>query len=625
MGTSETEKKGFGKKLLFFLKLVEIRLRFVAILVVTALVVGYWDNIQNYYERWQRAHGHAAQATSEHAAQGAYEYFCPMHPFVVREAPGNCPICGMDLVQRKRGAPTELPAGVLTRVQVSPERIMQAGVRVEPVAYRHLLHTVRSYATIEPDETRLAKIIARFPGRVDGLMVNATGAVVKKDEPLARIYSPRFLAAAQEYVQALAAQRTTEKDPQANAEAKRRAQEIAEFARRRLDLAGFTSDQLDAIAKSGKADERVTLYSPLAGTILEKNVLLGQMMEEGTTLYTIADLSTVWIQAQIIESDIEAVKVGMPVEVTTVSRPGEIFFGTVDFIYPTVDLETRSVRVRIVVANPDNKLRPGMYVTAVLRSPIGRYGEIGTPQEPKPEAGAKPEVKSAAGKTASAPASKELKLPTTTKAAAEAFLAALPQGAEYYVCPMHPEVVSDKPDKCPKCGMPLEKKTKTEMKPAVSVAEMPSTERWIEGYTCAMHLDVFQPKGGICQVCGCGMETTKWRVERVLSIPEMSVIDTGNSKIVYVEALPGIYDAHAVTLGSRAGAYYPVLAGLGLGERIVARGSFLIDAEARLNPTTTTTSGAATVSMPGMTMDPEEQQTQPSRGGGAKTGHSHNQ
>jgi Cu(I)/Ag(I) efflux system membrane fusion protein len=616
MDTSEETKRGLLPRVLFFLKLVEIRLRFVAILVITALVVGYWDTIQNYYERWQRTRRATEIVSAEHPAKGAVEFFCPMHPFVVRDRPGNCPICGMNLVERRKGGAVELPEGVLSRVQVSPERIMQAGVKVEPVAYRLLMRNVRSYATIEPDETRLARIIARFPGRVDDLMVNATGVVVKKNEPLARIYSPKFLSAVQEFLQALASQREAEKSAQASADMKRRAREIADYARRRLALAGFTEEQLDAIAKSQQADEHVTLHSPLGGTVLEKNVLLGQDVDEGTVLYTIADLSTVWIQAQIIESDIDAVKVGMPVEVTAVSKPGEIFYGTVDFIFPTVNLETRSVKVRIVVTNRDGKLKPGMYVTSVIRSPIGRYGEIGTPSEPKREAETSPTVKASGVAATSAPLHRPTKLPTTADADAKAFLSSLPAGAEYYACPMDPEVVSDKPADCPKCGMHLEKKMKAEEAPAVITSETPSTERWAEGYACAMHLDHLERKGGICTVCGCGMPMVKWRIERVLSIPESANIDTGLRQVVYVEATPGVYDAHAVVLGVRAGAYYPVISGLSLGERVVAQGSFLIDAEARLNPTATGGGGApggmsGMSAMPGMSGMGAEAATHP--------------
>src|SRR5208283_1492686 len=114
-----------------------------------------------------------------------------------------------------------------------------------------------------------------------------------------------------------------------------------------------------------------------------KNVLLGDTLEEGMTLYTVADLSHLWVQVQVMEADLAAVKLGMPVEVTSVAWPGEIFRGNVDLLYPTLNAENRSVKARLSVLNKEAKLRPGMYVNAVLRAPLGKYGEIGTPQEPK--------------------------------------------------------------------------------------------------------------------------------------------------------------------------------------------------------------------------------------------------
>jgi hypothetical protein len=467
---------------------------------------------------------------------------------------------------------------------------------------------------VETDETRMARIIARFPGRVEELMVNSTGLVVKQGEPLVRIYSPKFLAAAEEYLQALTRQKSAESGS-SSPEDRQRARVVADYARQRLVLAGFTNEQLDGIARTGKVDETIILHSPLAGVVLEKNVLLGQMLDESMVLYTIADLSTLWVQIWVLESDIGAVKTGMPVEVTSVSRPGEIFFGTVDFIYPTLNPENRSVKVRVVVQNKGGKLKPGMYVTAVVRSPIGRYGEIGTPSEPpldSPPAGittiageaTPPRAKDAMAerkKTESAPATSARKpmLPTTTQENADAFLATLPAGGGYYDCPMHPEVLSDKEtDKCPKCGMNLEKKVKKAGKTAADAAAFASEERWAEGYTCAMHVDQLQVEPGICRICGCGMQLTKWRVERVPSVPETAVIDTGTRRVVYVQSAPGVFDARAVVLGPRAGAWYPLLQGLSKGDLIVSRGSFLIDAETRLNPKAAEGATSATLASP---------------------------
>ncbi len=364
-----TENHGTFKKFLFFLKFLEIRLRFVMILVVTALVVGYWDNVQNYFERWHRHR--AGVETSDQQAESEFEFFCPMHPFVIRGHKDKCPVCGMDLVQRKKGALMELPEGTLARVQVSPDRIMQAGIQVEPVAYHLLTRTVRTYGVIEPDETRVARISARFSGRIEKQIVNTVGVAVKKGDPLAEIYSPKFLAAVQEYVQALKAEQRV---AQATPDERQRAAQLTAFARQRLALAGFTEEQLARIQPDEQLQNTVTLYAPLAGTVLDKAALPGETVTEETVLYTIADLSQVWVQALVIESDVSAVRVGMPVEVSSVSYPGEIFYGTVNFISPTVNPENRSVRVRVMVDNTAGKLKPGMYVTTVVRSPIGQYG-----------------------------------------------------------------------------------------------------------------------------------------------------------------------------------------------------------------------------------------------------------
>ena len=578
MSENHPTKRSLPRRILFVVKFLDIRLRFILILVVTALVVGYWDHIQNYYERWQRNHQvqeSAGGKETEPAAQ-EIEYYCGMHPFVVRDRPGKCPICGMDLVQRKKGEPVTLPEGTLARVQVSPQRIMQGGIQVEPVLYRILTRTIRSYGVAEPAEGRLAKIVARFPGRVQDLMVDAVGIAVNKGDALARIYSPKYLAASQEYIRAVSNQQKGAEisNPDTAALEKTRAEQLAAAARRRLALAGFTEGQLDAIAESGKVSDTVTLYSPLSGTVIEKSILLGEAVEEGTPIFTVADLSSLWVQVKVLEADIAAVKMGMPVEITAVAWPGVIFYGNVDFIYPILDTESRSVKMRVTVANPDGKLKPGMFANAVIRAPIGEFAEDDATRKPA-------KTDHASKNEQVAPPS----LPTTVQEDADKYLASLASGGEYYQCSMDANVVSDKPGDCPLCGMKLEKRQK-ESTPAAEGPDAGSMEPWTEGYACPMHPDELSDKPGICTTCNCGMKMVHWRVERVLSVPETAVIDTGEKKVVYVETAAGVYDARAVTLGARAGSYYPVIDGLTASQRIVTQGAFLIDAEARLNPAT---------------------------------------
>lgn len=566
MTTENAAPKGFWKRLWFWVKFLEIRLRFVALLVLTGIVVGYWENIQNHYERWQRERAGVAERIghdADTAATATEEFFCPMHPFVVRSAKGKCPICGMDLARRKKGEATTLPEGVTARVQVSPERIMQSGVQVETVAMRNLVRTVRSYGAIEPDERLQQRLIARFPGRIDELKVRSVGEVVNAGDVLARIYSPEYYALANEY---LISWRSWKKAQGSEGEA--RAKAMMELPRRRLSLAGFSDERFREIETADAVDDRITLYAPTSGTVIERMVVEGDMVEAGSPLFTTVDLSRVWVQAQIIESESAAVKIGMPVEVTLTSYPGDIFRGVADFLYPTVSTETRTVKVRVEIPNPDGRLRPGMYAMVALRQPMGRSEVI--------DASAMPS---------------DIADPGTADA--------IPIR---YWCPMHPEVQSDVPAKCDKCGgMDLMKMTPEEYAQHGPRAmswhgdhETTSTlaaSHWTYGWSCAMHPEELEAGPGVCTTCGCGMELMPTRTEAVLSIPEIAVIDTGTRKIVYTEFADGVFDAREVVLGPRVGEYYQVLDGLSAGQRIASRGAFLIDAEARLNPVSLAESG----------------------------------
>lgn len=281
------------------------------------------------------------------------------------------------------------------------------------------------------------------------------------------------------------------------------AQTLVDAARRRLRLWGLENDQIEAIELEGRASNRVTLRTPTAGIVTRKSALAGQYVTEGAELYTITDLSQVWLTAHVPEDDAASVKTGQAVMIMSDAYPDEMFRGTVSFIWPTVDRTTRTVRVRADIPNAAMKLRPGMYVDARITIE-GGAGALG----------------GAATMSASAGAMHD---------------GAAMGSVEHYTCPMHPEVVSDKPGQCPKCGMNLVKVT--------------------------------VPVGG-----------------GTLVIPESAVIQTGERHIVYLEREPGVFDAVEVTVGRPADGFYPVLAGLSPGDRVVTSGAFLVDAELRLNP-----------------------------------------
>ena len=354
-----------------FIKVLFLRLRFVMVFAVVGLLVGNWGLIMNVVDRLTRP------AKAEDGVSGDHEYYCPMHPSVVRQdAKEKCPICGMPLSRRKRGEKAQLPAGALARIQLSPHRIQQAGVATEEVGYRSLVREIRTVGEIVLDERRRARISARAPGRIEKLLVDFTGATVKQGEPLALLVSPVLALAQQEYLSAwkwLEEQRAAAKaDPVSLA----RDERLLESAAERLRILGFAEDQIRRLHETGKSERVVEVRSPIGGTVITREVLAGQYVEQGAMLFEVADFSAVWMEAEIFERDSGLVRERQAIEVAAEAWPGEVFPGAVDFVQPVVQRDTRTVRARANVLNPEGKLKPGMFVTATLRIPLGRSAEV---------------------------------------------------------------------------------------------------------------------------------------------------------------------------------------------------------------------------------------------------------
>lgn len=623
-----THPSMFGK-IWTFIRIMNVRLRFIFLMVLVGLVAGQWDNILNHYDRWRRP-AHAADMVQTQDV----EFYCPMHPSVVRGEPGSCPICGMPLSKRPKTGERQLPEGVLAQVQLSPLKVEMGRIGTSPVEYRLLARDIRTVGIVDYDETRRAFIASRIKGRIDKLNVNYTGQHVEKGDPLVWIYSPDLLVAQEEL---LAAVRSQKQQKNGGDWAASTSQSLVESSRRKLSLWGITEQQIDEIIQRGTPETHLTIYSPIEGIVTERKVLEGKYVMEGDDLYTIADLSTVWMQAKIFENDIAGVQIGTVVEVTSAAHPNDVFAGRITFIAYTVDPGTRTVSARVEIANPDYKLKPGMYARARIGLPVGQVTPVDAASQPttsspgptvntaglvepyltltaayaadKTSDGAASQLareaqalaeKSAEGvHTQVAPivelakqlAGKDLKAqreifkslsgkvidflgqhPPTDK---KLFVVHCPMAKADWLSPVAEVVNPYYGSAMLTCGTvtgPL--KTKA--------AGGDDDERFAHGYYCPIYPDRLFDEPAECPVDKFPMKYVK--AEKVLAVPESAVINTGVRKIVYRESAPGTFDMVEVRVDPKAGEFYPVLSGLAPGDRVATAGAFLVDAENRLNP-----------------------------------------
>lgn len=342
---------------------------------------------------------------------GATQYHCPMHPTIVTDKPGDCPICGMTLVPMDEPKAEAVPAKTkiiyrstmnpnevsdkpgkdsmgmdmvavevveggeqvtpkgLAAVTISPEIRQRMGLTLGTVEKRTLVREVRTSAKIVGDETRLYRVTTKFEGWVEKLFVNVTGQQVKKGDPLLTIYSPELVSTQQEYLTALGAVNQVARG--SDDTAARGAAALLDAARRRLQYWDISDDQIDRLERTGKAEKDLTLYSATGGWVTEKNVVAGQKIMPGDPLLVVTDLTRVWGDADIHQSDLPYVKVGMSVEITIPYWEDKTFTGTVAFITPTLDPSTRTAKARLDIDNPELLLKPEMYADARLSYPIG--------------------------------------------------------------------------------------------------------------------------------------------------------------------------------------------------------------------------------------------------------------
>jgi len=519
------------RKFRLIVKVVELRLRFIALLAITGLVFAYWDTLWNRYEKWARP------ATSPHAAVFGIEFYCPMHPQVVQDEPGTCPICGMTLARRKQGERATLPAGVTARVVLAPFRVAQAGIRTALVAYAPLTQSLTTVGYVAFDERRIANIVSKVAGksRVETLYVNFTGENVGAGQRLAELYSPELNQAIQELESAA---RRAGQSVQPRTDVARSLvadwREMVGASTEKLKRWGITQAQIDEILANGKTDFKFTILSPIGGHVFKKNVVQGQEVPEGYPIFEIVDLGTVWVQAQVYEHQLALVHEGETVEATVAAFPGQIFSGKVEFMQPHLDPATRTVEVRYALENPGHRLRPGMFATVTLKTPVSETPAFQARVVRSPTPGDGVRLASLTVEAQKTCPVTELKLGSMGDP-----ISVQVEGRKVWTC-------------CSACP------PKLMAQPGKYLARLEPAPR-----------------------------------DQVLSVPESAVIDTGTRKVVYVESEPGVFEGREVVLGPRAGDRYPVLEGLAPGEKVAVAGAFLIDAESRLDPTAAVGSSSA--------------------------------
>ncbi|MDH3237499.1 MAG: efflux RND transporter periplasmic adaptor subunit [Deltaproteobacteria bacterium] len=351
---------------------------------------------------------HSDRGAKGKAAEEKKQYTCPMHPFIVTDQPGACPICGMAVVPVKSGSaassgekkerkiqywvapmdpnyrsdqPGKSPmgmdlvpvyedgAGDEGTIRVDPNTIQSIGVRTAPATVGELTKTIRTVGRVAYDERRIGTVNAKIGGWIEKLYVNTTGEEVRKGQPLIEIYSPDLVSAQQEYLIARRHYGQVKNSP--FPDVVKSAQDLLDSARKRLSYWDIAEAQIEELERTGTVRKTLVLYSPFRGVVVQKAVFDGTKVMPGMELFRIADLSRVWVQGDVYEYELPWVKVGVPATVTLDYLPGKTYRGKITYIYPYLEGKTRTATVRVELANPDGELKPDMYAHIDLNPRVG--------------------------------------------------------------------------------------------------------------------------------------------------------------------------------------------------------------------------------------------------------------
>jgi Cu(I)/Ag(I) efflux system membrane fusion protein len=370
----------------------------IALIAIIAFMAGYLFKSLSQQPAGPEHEHPGQQAVTEEQTW----WTCSMHPQIRQPKAGKCPICFMDLI------PVSTAGSDIGERQISFSEAAIKLMEIETTRAERKFVTaeIQMVGKIDYDETRVKYITAWVPGRIDRLYVDFTGITVSKGDHMVELYSPELISAQAELLQASRAAGNI--GAVTSDLVKRATVATLKAAREKLRLLGLTTEQIGTIESSGEPVTHITIYSPMGGIVIDKKATEGMYVDTGTPIYTVADLSRLWVKLDAYESDLPWIRYGQEVELITEAYPAEIFKGVISFIDPVLNAKTRTVKLRVNVDNPDGKLKPEMFVKAIVRSKVATSGRVMAPEM--------------AGK---------------------------------WICPMHPDIVETKAGSCNICGMDL--------------------------------------------------------------------------------------------------------------------------------------------------------------------------
>lgn len=343
------------------------------ILVILVLAIGFIAGFG--YGRW-----YGPMSESKAPTPKAARYHCPMHPNYTSDEPGNCPVCGMKLVpipdasappeiagHEHTGEPATMPPNAF---HVSPEKQQLIGVTYGVAEASPATRSFRALGKVMMDETRLAKVQTRVEGWIDQVYIDFTGKQVEKGQPLLTLYSPEMLASQQEFLLALRSREILKSSPLAIS--RNHSESLIAAARKRLELWELSDEQIGEIERTEKPLTQITLYSPISGYVMARNAYPKQRITPETELYTLADLSHIWIVADVFENDAPLVHIGTPAQVKLSNIAGRAIPARVSYIQPQVDPTSRTLKIRLEADNPTLALKPDMFADVDFQVHLGQ-------------------------------------------------------------------------------------------------------------------------------------------------------------------------------------------------------------------------------------------------------------